>query len=381
MAKWRWADLSAAAKLRPIPVAEGNPFAYGVPDCSQSGEFDTSGCPIRIARVVYRALYNELYEIFELSLVDGQWQCNNLCSDTYASNAPASGGYDPTAYVSVWNGLDEGVATVNYVAGDSDIYQIFMPPGWLYQNISNNDGTTPDAMPAAGRAFGYWDFRNAVDRVVYLGLPDHEIYELSNQNRSSWVCNNLSTNDKTEPPAPTAAGNPMGYCLDIPRVYYRGTDGHIYELHPEPFWKWQDLSRAAGGAPQARSDPYVYATDIIRVIYADTAGQIIELMLEERWKWANLSTNDKSASAAPAAAGNPFGYVTSDGIPRVIYRGTDGHIYELHPEPFWKWQDLSSASGGAPQAQSDPFGYEIVDNIPRVVYTGANSHIYELALY
>ena len=116
------------------------------------------------------------------------------------------------------------------------------------------------------------------------------------------------------------------------------------------------------------------------MIYTDTNQQIIELALLERWTASNLSTNDKSQPPAHAAAGNPFAYVTFDGIPRVIYRGTDSHIYELHPEPFWRCNDLSQISS-AERAAGDPFGHVIGDGVPRVVYRGANSHIWELAFF
>ncbi|SPM31302.1 hypothetical protein MTAB308_4815 [Mycobacterium terramassiliense] len=388
MATWRPGDLNVVAKHHPAPTAAGTPFAYGIPDCSESGEFDTSGCPIRVARVVYRGAD---FNIYELALVNGQWECNNLlvaAGTDSAEGLPAQAVSDPTAYVGIWN--NPGVGAVNYADEFGNIFQLLLTGlGWSYINITNWF-TTPPATPAAGNVFGYWDFYNDIDRLIYRGLHnDTQIYEISDQN-GNYICSNLSTNDKSEKPAPPAGGNPFGYCYgDVPRVIYRGADGHVYELHPQPYWKCSDLLEASGGAPRAASDPYAYVPDIARVIYADTDRQIIELSLEGNWKWANLSTNDKTASApAPAAAGNPFGYQTSDGVLRVIYRGFDGHIYELRSDPstmhVWKWADLSTidkTAKPAQQAAGDPFGYEIVDNIPRVVYLGTNGHICELALY
>ena len=394
MATWRWADLSARAKP-PAPVAAGDPFAYGVPVCDEGGptDFDTGGCPILIARVVYRGVD---YHIHELSL-EGQWQCNDLFSVTReGAGFVGEGGNaafaadDPIGYVTQWNG--NSVATVVYVSDSGEINQLGLGGnGWVYNNLSNNDGKTPSIMPAFGRAFEYWDSYNNVDRIVFRALlNDAEIYELSD-NTGSWVCANLSTNDKSEPPAQPTAGSPFGYCYGgVPRVIYRGTDNHIYELHTEAAgWRCNDLTKVSGGAPQAASDPYAYVAGVARMIYTDINGHIIELALEASgWKCNNLSTNDKSAKPAPAAAGKPFGYVTFDGIPRVIYRGTDGHIYELHSDKatnfFWKLGDLSAianATSAAEAAAGDPFGYEIGDSIPRVVYRGTNGHICELALY
>jgi hypothetical protein len=270
---------------------------------------------------------------------------------------------------------------VVYQGYGGNIYLLSLyPDGWFWDNISTNDGTTPPATPAVGRAFGYAT-DDGYNRVVYRG-PDNFIYELSTA-EVVWACNNLSTNDQAEPPAPLTAGDPFGYVTNdgVPRVIYRGTNGHIYELHPEPYWRWNDLSDISS-APPAVGDPFGYQTNdgTARVIYRDPEGQIIELALLKRWESANLSTNNKAAPPAPPAAGNPFGYVTWDGIPRVIYRGTNGHIYELHLESFWKWADLSEISG-APPAAGDPFGYVIGDGIPRVIYRGTDNHVIELALH
>jgi hypothetical protein len=47
------------------------------------------------------------------------------------------------------------------------------------------------------------------------------------------------------------------------------------------------------------------------------------------WKLNDLSMVAKATSPAQVPAGDPFGYVIGDSIPRVVYRGTNGHICEL----------------------------------------------------
>jgi hypothetical protein len=380
---WTFADLTTRAASPPAFSAAGNLFGYGVPDCSQSGF--SGGCPIRIARVVYRGTDNNIYE---LALVEGQWRHANLLAVAQSDLSPGGRAYpalsDPTAFVAVRTDLNnEAIATVVYEGFDGYIYQLSLSSGgWAWDNISTLNMTKPATL-AAGRPFGYAT-NDGYNRVVYRGI-DNYIYELSAQS-IFWACNNLSTNDKAEKPAPAAAGDPFGYITyggvpgGVPRVIYRGTNGHIYELHPEPFWRCNDLSEISS-APPAAGDPFGYQTKdgIARVIYRDAEGQIIELALLERWTAASLSTNDKAAPPAPPAAGNPFGYVTNDGVPRVVYRGTNGDIFELHPEPFWRCNDLSQISS-APTAAGDPFGYFIGDDIPRVIYRNTNNHVCELAL-
>ena len=75
---------------------------------------------------------------------------------------------------------------------------------------------------------------------------------------------------------------------------------------------------------------------------------------------------------------------------RLVYRGTDNHLYELAyvanvPSPHWGWADLNIAvgGGGAPPAAEAPIIYQtnFVNQGPtaRLVYRGGNDHLYELA--
>jgi hypothetical protein len=388
MATWQWADLSSASKPH-APLAGGDPFAYGVVECEEGSvtDFDTGGCSILIPRIVFRGVPDHTTpagKVYELNL-DGLWYCNDLFA---ASSVTGTSIYDdPTGYAT---GNTNGVATVNYVNLGSINQLSLSPNGWIQSDISPSNYLTT-GFSALNHAFGYWDSYGNVNRVIYRSDSSngHQIIELSKASgQPSWFAANLSTNVKNAPPAPPAALDPMGYCSGVPRVVYLGTDGHIYELHLEPVgWKWADLTKICG-APPAAGAPYGYAADIARVIYTDTSAQIIELALHPSgWKCENLSTNDKPRPAAPPAAGNPFGYTTFDGSKRVVYRGTNGHIYELHSDKstnfFWRCNDLSmiaKATSSTQVAAGDPCGYEAGDSIPRVAYRGTNGHICELAL-
>lgn len=385
---WQWADLSKNAKTPPA----GDICAYGVPVCpDDSGliQLDTSGCPIKTERLVYRGTDNAIYELaVEGGEAPSAWN-NLLSASTHppGKSAPAALS-DPTALI------PSAVPTVVYQGKDQNIYQISLndEKGWIWSNISTNDGKTAPAPQAAGRPFGY-SSSDQIARVVYRGLHDNHIYELSALEWDTWRFNNLSTNDKTvvktakEQKAEAAAGNPFGYVGQggVARVVYRGADGNIYELHLEPaHWKLNNLS-SISGAPQAAGDPYAYITNdnVARVLYRGADGQIHELRLEGHWKHASLSTNDKTAPPAPAAVGDPFGYVSSDGVARVVYWGTGGNIYELHLEPqHWKWNNLSSVSG-ASQAAGNPVGFSLIEDIDttaRVLYRDIHNHLCVISL-
>jgi hypothetical protein len=316
--------------------------------------------------VVYRGTDQNIYE---LALTNGQWECNNLLS---ASTKPRTFGAtwalsDPTVFVSTI-----GEPSVVYRGLDSNVYKLCLnKSGWYWNNISNNDGKTPTAVLAMGTPYGYMSGAN---RVVYLG-PDRNIYELEDS-KGHWEGHNLSTNNKTAPPAPQAAGNPSAYVdpYGAPRVIYKGTDGHIYELRPVPFWMWTDLTKASGGAPLAAGNPAGYVTELAGLVYMATDGRLIELRLDVNWKWTSLSTNDETVSPA---VGDPC-QNKSGSISSVIYRGANGHIYGLDPGPT----DLCSApnAAGAPLAAGNPFGYLMeYDSIPRVVYRGTDNQVYELS--
>jgi murine toxin len=142
-----------------------------------------------------------------------------------------------------------------------------------------------------------------------------------------------------------------------------------------------DLTAAANSAADSAiaGDPagYVRSDGIASVVYRGANKHIYELYLRND-VWAQF---DMSATvAAPAAAGNPAGYVRADGTNAVVYRGENNHIYELYLEPgSWRYRDLSAISA-APDAFGDPAGYVRSDGTSAVVYCGQNNHVYELYL-
>ena len=98
------------------------------------------------------------------------------------------------------------------------------------------------------------------------------------------------------------------------------------------------------------------------------------------------NVNDLTAATnAQTAAGIPNGYVfTANGVSgmHVVYRGTDGHIYELYwQNGDWNVNDLTAATN-APAAAGDPNGYMFTaDNGVsgmHVVYPSPDGQIDEL---
>ena len=92
------------------------------------------------------------------------------------------------------------------------------------------------------------------------------------------------------------------------------------------------------------------------------------------------------ATVATRAAGDPAGYMFVAGAQatqHVVYRGVDNHIYELwwdaaqcSPTTCWHAGDLTASVGGG-RAAGDPAGYTFAGT-QHVVYRGDDGHIYEL---
>src|SRR5262249_20770836 len=125
---------------------------------------------------------------------------------------------------------------------------------------------------------------------------------------------------------------------------------------------------------------------IQHVLYRSGEGAIIELF-SKQGDPAGWRARDLTAEArAPKAAGNPRGYILSEGIglpirtQHVVYRGSADHVYEVYGDKDGKWgfTDLTTATK-APKAANDPRGYALsTTRTQHVVYRAADGKIYEL---
>jgi hypothetical protein len=279
----------------------------------------------------------------------------------------------------------DNVNAVVYRGIDAHIHELALPRGgkWLHSDLT----APPVAAPAAfGYPFGYVrsDQVNAVVYPFSWSETDNHIQELALPlGGTAWQHSDLT------PVAFPAAllANPFGYVRSdqVNAVVYRGTGSHIQELAlPLGGAKWlpSDLTKLSS-APGAAGDPfgYVRSDQVNAVVYRGTDNHIHELALPRGGtKW--LPSDLTKLSSAPAAAGDPFGYVRSDQVNAVVYRGTDNHIHELAlPRGGTKWlpSDLTALSK-SPAAAGDPFGYVRSDQVNAVVYRGTDNDIHEIAL-
>lgn len=210
-----------------------------------------------------------------------------------------------------------------------------------------------------------------------------QVWVRSYQQWNAWPSRNVTALSG----APTAVSDPVAFesGAGYSSIIYRGSNGHIYELFTtNPFgnaWQWGDLS-AWTNAPAATGTPAAYRrSDLFTaVVYRGTNGHIYELYRPSDGG-ANWQVGDLTAlTGAPRAAGDPFGYTRSDLYNAVLYRGSDRQIYLIEKRQsggMWEWSS-PSAIAQAPLAKGNPSAYSRWDGVTSVVYRGMNDHVYEI---
>ena len=341
----------------------------------------------------------------------GWWAANDLNAVAFPAQPPPAAAGPPFAYSTNFPPDEGPTARVVYqAAADGHIWELSYtgPPGtWGMNDLTKVAGGPPAADTPHGYATNL-AVEGPAARVVYWGVDGHiwEFVYSPDPQRGGWGANDLTRNAG----GPLPAGRPFGYVTGFPgqepmaRVIYQGTDGHIWELsYPgHTAWGVNDLTRIAGGSPAA-DRPFGYVADIpgqpggaglrARVIYQGTDGRIWELNYPGppgQWTADNLTLRAEQPGMIPGpAAGSPhcyLSYFAGQGLTaRVIYQGTDGHIWELNYSVRvggWGASDLTAISGGPPAA-GPPYGY--VTDFPnegptaRVVYKSTDGHVWELS--
>lgn len=351
---------------------------------------------------VYRSADGHIHEIWSAQGKNTRWEDGDL---SRAAEAESGGrkGRAPDAASGLTGYAWEGNSSqhIDYRGADGHIHEIWGSvknnrwSGWKYFDVTR-DAKAPNA---AGAPCSYAWEQDSSQHIVYRSADGH-IHELwgraTNGQWSGWQHVDLTQ----AAGAPAAASDPAGYIQDdnsSHHVVYRGTDGHIHELwrcidgSGQEEWQHIDLTVEAGGAPAAAGDPmgYVWEGDDSsqHVVYRGVDGHIHELWRRkdgsgwEKWLHVDLTTE---AGGAPESAGNPVGYAwESDSTQHVIYRSADGNVHKLWGRmgtDFPGWQHINlTAETGAPLASSDPVGYVWKgDSTQHVMHHCENGDIQEL---
>ena len=117
-----------------------------------------------------------------------------------------------------------------------------------------------------------------------------------------------------------------------------------------------------------------------RVVYRGTDRHIYQLLLPpgREWVWLDLT----EVTGARGAASDPAIFLTRRSEVRIVYRGTDNHVHELFQDVQggWRHVDLHNLAGIAEvdgaRARGNPAGYASPQ--ARVVFRGRDNHVHEL---
>jgi hypothetical protein len=193
--------------------------------------------------------------------------------------------------------------------------------------------------------------------------------------------------------ASPAAGSQAGYeradngASAVP--FFDATTNHVKELCAggqctSVGWQIGDLVQLTG-APNAASNvsSFIRNDSLSTVVYITSAGHVEALTLSgSTWSAKDIWT-DAGATVAAAAGANPVGYTRADNSTDVVYRGTNGNVFDIFFSPgatHWSFANLSSISGATVAAASDPVGYARNDTSNDVVYRGTDNKIYDIYL-
>lgn len=273
-----------------------------------------------------------------------------------------------------------GVYTISYRDTSRRLHELWTNAEGRTATANLTDLAGPRTPRAEGDPFAYVDTSLNQQILLYRG-DDHHVHSLY------WLGSAVGHDNLSGfARAPTAAGNPVGYHtpgFNAHHIVYRGSDNHLHELFAlggQPVVYGGNITLGAG-APRPAGDPSAYAnasgTNV--VVYRSQGENHIRAL-----SWLDSATNVDDLSrvaGTPPAAGDPAAYYRPhDDTNQVVYRGDDGHVYELWwtgDRPVQGW-DLTAPSG-APR----PLGrlaayYSRGTNTKHVVYRSSDSRLHEI---
>src|SRR5439155_19173947 len=133
------------------------------------------------------------------------------------------------------------------------------------------------------------------------------------------------TNDSGNAPAAAPGSALTSFSLDgnRPRVYYTGANGHVHELAWQNGWGHRDVTNDSGNAPAAATGSSLTSFGLggtsPRVYYPGTNNHVYELAwLGSNWAFRDV-TNDSGNAPAAATGSSLTSFGLNNGQPGVYY--------------------------------------------------------------
>ncbi len=322
-----------------------------------------------ISSVVSYSRFND--RIRELAFEPGGWKHYELQS--FASGSPAAG-HTPVPYV-----RSDGVSAVVYLSRIGQIHELSRVAGsWQHHNLS----ALTCAPVSLDWALGAYVRADGVTAVVYRGLG-HRIHELALAG-GTWTHTDLTVH--TGAPTPGAFdGELCAFARSdgASSVVYTSGDGEVRQFRSAAHGSWtsQSLTGDAGGPKAALQGlaGYVRSDGVNAIVYRGEDQHLYELTQDSSGEFAVLNDLTAMAGAAPAR-GHVHAYNRADDTSTVIFEGPDFHIHELALEggSNWSHADLTAQTASLPGLQ--PHGYIRSDGATAIVYYDLNEQVRQLKL-
>ena len=264
-----------------------------------------------------------------------------------------------------------------YRNSDGYLWELYRNPStgqWANSKIPAVQAVTTGTSPVIGR--------NATSKAqwIYYQGTERGIWELyRNPSTGNWSNTKIPGAQAAPGSSPAMMGDPSAGAAWI---YYRATDGYLWELYRNPSTgQWANTKVPATQAAAAGATPAIgrnATTGAQYVYYRGSDGGIWELYRNpSTGQWANskLPYALVAPGSSPVLMGDP-----SAGAAWIYYRATDGYIYELYRNPttgVWANSKVPATQAAAP-GTTPAIGRNATTNAQWAYYDGADGGVWEL---
>lgn len=290
-----------------------------------------------------------------------------------------------TAIPAAWNSRLAGVTTgssarVYFVNAFSQVAELAQQPtGWQYTNLT---GSTTAPPPASATPLTAFTVDGGKPRVYFVGTDRH-VYELWFSGQS-WAFNDLSGLASAPDAAPDSPLTGFALSGTYSRVYYVANDRHVHELAWNGAqWSQGDVSGPANAPNAQGSSPmtgFVVSSNLGRVYYEGTNQHVIELWWDGQ-HWYSNDLNQQTGAPTVKGTAGMAGFAVNGTLSHVYYvAAPDNHVNELRWDgQTWHASDLTRLTGASVSVDPSALAAFTVNGTdPRVYFYSGGGAPYEL---